>query len=97
MPKLKSGRYTSGLKELRKAHRRTKLNRQKKKLAYKWIRKVKQAVKAKDINSAKEALREAISQLDKLAKCNIIHKNSANRKKSHLMKLVNTLGSQLTN
>ena len=91
MAKLKSGRNTSGIKELRKAKKRTASNRRKKQLAYRLIREVKKAVKKKDFAAAKETLRKAISQLDKLAKRNIIHKNVANRKKSQLSKLVNSL------
>lgn len=47
--------------------------------------------KAKNKQEAQAALIEAISALDKAASKGIIHKNTASRKKSRLMRKVNAL------
>ena len=54
------------------------------------IRKCKEAIAKKDINSA-EALKCAIVSIDKSVSKNILHKNTAARKKSKLVKALNAL------
>lgn len=51
-------------------------------------------VDAKDVNSAKTQISLVSSLLDKAAKKNIIHSNTASRKKSRLMKRLSLLESQ---
>lgn len=51
-------------------------------------------VEAKDVNSAKTQISLVSSLLDKAAKKNIIHSNTASRKKSRLMKRLSLLESQ---
>ena len=53
---------------------------------------VKNAVKAADTEQSEEALRLAVKRLDVAAAKGIIHKNQAARRKSRLMKKVNTVG-----
>ena len=52
------------------------------------IKKTREAVTAKDMNTAQAELKFAIKSLDKAAEKNIIKKNTAARKKSRLNALV---------
>jgi small subunit ribosomal protein S20 len=54
------------------------------------IKKCKEAIAKKDTNSA-ETLKSAIISLDKSVAKNILHKNTAARKKSKLVKALNAL------
>jgi len=56
-----------------------------------YIKKVEEAVAAKDAEAAKAALIPAISEIDKAAKKGIYHKNTAARKVSRLTKAVNSI------
>ena len=53
------------------------------------IKKVEAAVAAKDVETAKAALLEATSVIDKAESKGIYHKNNASRKVSRLSKAVN--------
>ncbi len=91
MAKLKTGRHTSALKELRKSKKRRIANLKVKNAIIQTIRKLKKSVLKKDIESSKKLLSEAYSIIDKAVKNNILHKNAANRKKAKLAKLLNKL------
>lgn len=52
----------------------------------KTLKKLQTLLSQKNVVEAKTTLQEAFSQLDKAAKKNIIHPNTADRKKSRLMK-----------
>ncbi len=52
---------------------------------------VTKVLKSKDKNSAEEALKSAVSVLDKSVKSGLIHKNKAANKKSTLSRIVNKL------
>ncbi|MDR1952607.1 MAG: 30S ribosomal protein S20 [Elusimicrobiota bacterium] len=81
MAKLKTGRHTSALKEVRKTKKRTARNTSIKSEVKTAIKKVKDLVKKKDAKGAGEELKSAFSKLDKAAKRNVIHyKNAANHK-----------------
>ena len=56
------------------------------------VKKVLQAVENGDAKAAKAALPMAIKRIDKAAKKNVIHANTAARKKSRVMRAVNSLG-----
>ena len=56
------------------------------------IKKVDVAIEAGDKAAATEALRAAVSELDKATKKGIYHKNTTARKVSRLTKAVNALG-----
>lgn len=88
MAKLKTGRHTSGLKELRKNIKRNKQNTSKKTLLKTLAKKVVSAVENKDKEKATKILNDAFSAFDKAAKTNTIHANKAARKKSQLAKKV---------
>lgn len=55
------------------------------------VKKVKLAVEAKDKKAANEALVTAIRLIDKTVSDGIQHRNTANRQKSEIQKLVNSL------
>ncbi|GAB1401548.1 30S ribosomal protein S20 [Elusimicrobiota bacterium] len=88
MAKLKTGRHTSALKEVRKAAKRTVRNAATKSKIKSMAKKVELAVKAKDKEVAQKALTVAFSEWDKAKKRNVIHKNAASNQKARLSKLV---------
>ena len=56
------------------------------------VKKVEVAIESGDKAAATEALRAAVSELDKATKKGIYHKNTTARKVSRLTKAVNALG-----
>lgn len=55
------------------------------------VKVVKDAVKTSNADEALKALTAAYAALDKAAKKKVIHKNTANRKKSRMAKAINKL------
>lgn len=55
------------------------------------IKKVLHAVESEQIDTARDAYREATSVLDKVARKGLIHKNKAARHKSRLIKKIKAL------
>jgi small subunit ribosomal protein S20 len=53
------------------------------------ISKAERLITAKELDSAKEAVVQAVSALDKAAQKGVIHSNNAARRKSRLMKKLN--------
>lgn len=84
MAKLKTGRHTSAIKELRKAKKRTVHNRFIKRNIRLIAKKVELALAEKKVDEAKKLLSECFSAWDKAAKVGVIHKNAARRKKARL-------------
>jgi small subunit ribosomal protein S20 len=84
MAKLKTGRHTSALKELRKTVKRTIHNRAVKKQIRSLAKQVELAVADKNLEEAKKRLSACVSAWDKAAKAQIIHKNAASRKAARL-------------
>lgn len=80
--------HASALKRMRQSRKRRIYNRQ-------YKNRIKEAVKsvqeAENYETALENLNKATKILDKSSARNIIHKNTAARKKSNLAKHVNTL------
>jgi small subunit ribosomal protein S20 len=74
-------------KRMRQEQKRRLHNRSVKSLVKTQITKARQAVTA-DID-AEEAVRAAVSELDRAAKKGVIHRNNAARRKSRLMKQLN--------
>ncbi len=85
MPNTKSAE-----KELRKAEKRRLRNMYYRSRARTFVKKVRKLLAEGKLEEAKEALRLAISALDKAAQKGVIHKNNAARRKSRLMKLFNS-------
>lgn len=82
---------SSAKKAIRVAARKTVINLRHKR-AYKDAKKgVLQAVESKNKKEALSLLPKAYKEIDKAAKTNIIHKNTAARYKSSLTKRVNAL------
>ena len=93
MAKLKTGRHTSALKELRKATVRTLNNASIKSRIRSLSKNVEAAVKSNDAALAKDLLKSAFSQWDKAAKRNVIHSNAAANQKARLAKMVSAIGA----
>ena len=74
-------------KRMRQEQKRRLHNRSVKSLVKTQITKARQAI-ALDEN-AEEAVRAAVSELDRAAKKGVIHRNNAARRKSRLMKQLN--------
>jgi len=85
----------SAKKRVRQSEKRRLQNKAKKSEAKTLMKRVAQAVEARDLARAEEALRRAHSKLDKIAKRNIWHPNNVARKKAKLAKLVETLRREL--
>jgi small subunit ribosomal protein S20 len=75
---------TSAKKATRKIARRTIVNKSRRTQMRSQLRTVEDAIKAGDINAAKEAMKTAEPALMKAAQRNIVHKNLASRKVSRL-------------
>lgn len=56
-----------------------------------FIKKFKTAVADKNVDEAEKIYAEIVSLVDKAACDNVIHKNSANRKKAHFTKMLDEL------
>ncbi len=91
MAKLKTGRHTSALKEVRKTEKRTARNTATKSKIKSLAKKVEAAVKANDKETALKVLNMAFSEWDKAKKKNVIHKNAAANQKARLSKLVSSI------
>ncbi|KYO65149.1 MULTISPECIES: 30S ribosomal protein S20 [Thermovenabulum] len=74
----------SAKKKLRQAIKRTIRNRIVKASIKTAVKKFNEALKSKDAETIKIALKNAIKALDKAAAKGVIHKNAAARKKSSL-------------
>ncbi|GBE01520.1 30S ribosomal protein S20 [bacterium BMS3Bbin06] len=78
----------SALKRVRQADKRALRNRAWKSRIKTIVKKVDTAVGAKDAETAQDALKEAIKVISKASSKGIIHRNTASRKISRLMKKV---------
>lgn len=81
----------SAIKELRKGAKRALRNYKVKKAIKDIVKDSKKLIETKEKNAA-DKVKSAIKLLDKAAAKKIIKKNSAARKKSRLMKKLNSLG-----
>lgn len=80
--------HKSALKRVRSSEAKRLRNRYQAKTTRTFIKKLREAKNKKE---ALDLYKKVSSMLDKLAKKNIIHKNSAANKKSKLAKFVNAL------
>ncbi len=95
MAKLKTGRHTSALKEARKSKKRQQKNISIKSKIKTLTKKVIAACESKNFGTAKSALNEVFSVIDKAAKKKIIHKNTAARRKAKISKKVSVATKSL--
>lgn len=91
MAKLKTGRHTSCIKEVRKSKKRKEHNSQIKNKILQLKRQFAKLVKNKDIPALKELLKQFYKTVDKAAKISFIHKNKAARLKSKLAKTLSKI------
>ncbi len=82
----------SAEKRMRQEQKRRLHNRSIKSLVKTRITKARQAINDADAN-AEAAVRAAVSELDRAAKKGVIHRNNAARRKSRLMKQLNSINS----
>ncbi len=79
----------SAKKELRKALKRRVWNLQRAKVMKDALKKVKKLILAGQKDEAKKLISAAYQAIDKAVKRGVIKKNTAARKKSRIMKLIN--------
>ncbi len=84
MPKV-----NSSAKAARKAERKRIRNKPVRSIAKTHLTKAEKLISEKDLASAQEAVRKAVSAVDKAAQKGVIHPNNAARRKSRLMKKLN--------
>lgn len=78
-------------KRMRQEEKRRAHNRSVKSIVKTQITKARQAINSTTVpaDASEEAVRAAVSELDRAAKKGVIHKNNAARRKSRLMKQLN--------
>jgi len=81
-------KHRSALKSQRQDKKRRLKNLKVKQPLKKTLKQFQALLSTKNFNEAKTLLRKVYSLLDKAAKKKIIHPNTANRKKSRLMKSI---------
>ncbi|HYA71693.1 MAG TPA: 30S ribosomal protein S20 [Roseiarcus sp.] len=81
----------SAQKAVRKIARRTAVNKSRRSQMRTYVRKVEEAIAAKDADAAAAALRGAEPLVARAAQKGILHKNTASRKISRLAKRVKAL------
>lgn len=86
MPIIKSAK-----KALKQSHKRKSRNDRFKALYREARRNFEKAIQANDLDTAKTSFVELQSNIAKLAKKNIVHKNNAARKTSKFAKMLKTL------
>ncbi len=84
-------RSLSSQKALRRSQRRAERNQARRSRIKSAIRKVTDAVTARDADAAEKAYREAVRVLDRNARRRTIHPKTAARRKSRLARQVNVL------
>ncbi len=84
----------SASKAMRQSRRRNTINLRTKSKFKSAVKVTKQATVAGDSAKAVENLKKAFSAIDKAVKKNVLHKNTASRKKSRLAKAINKLSAK---
>ncbi|MEA5112820.1 MAG: 30S ribosomal protein S20 [Geobacteraceae bacterium] len=83
--------HKSALKRIKQNIKRNERNKHVRSTLRTFIKRVREAVAAKDATLAKESLEAAIPVIDSAASKGVIHRSNASRNVSRLNKLVNTL------
>ncbi|MDD2852742.1 MAG: 30S ribosomal protein S20 [Desulfuromonadaceae bacterium] len=84
--------HKSAIKRIKQSAKKTARNRHVSSTLKTYIKRVREAVAAKDKDAALAALKVAIPVIDVSATKGVIHRSTASRNVSRLTKLVNTLG-----
>ncbi|MBD3306516.1 30S ribosomal protein S20 [candidate division KSB3 bacterium] len=85
--------HKSAIKKMRQDEERRLRNKMYKTRMKTAVKNVEAALNAQDKEAAKQAFRDAVPVIDRVASKGVIHKNKAARKKSRLAKRVNALGT----
>ncbi|WP_156291122.1 30S ribosomal protein S20 [Oceanobacillus salinisoli] len=83
----------SAIKRVETSNKKRSANQSQKSEMRTAIKNVEKLVEAKDVESAKTALKDTVKQIDKAVQKGLIHKNNGNRQKSRLVKKVNNIGA----
>lgn len=84
-------KHKSAMREMRRSLRRNAINKKTKSAVRTEVRKVREALIAKDQGTAQKSLPEAYAMIDRAVKKGAIHKNKGSRLKSRLsLKLART-------
>lgn len=78
----------SAIKELRKTKKRTVANSNRKRKIRDTLKDIRKSLDAQNIEEAQKMVKDVIKLIDKAAKRNIFHKNTAARKKSRILKAI---------
>jgi small subunit ribosomal protein S20 len=84
--------HKSAIKRIKQSIKKTARNRHVSSTLKTYIKRVREAVSAKDKDAAAAALKTAIPVIDATSSKGVIHSSTASRYVSRLTKLVNTLG-----
>lgn len=85
----------SARKRVRQEEKRRLHNRSVKSTVKTYITKARVTIEQDESKEeAEEAVRRAVSELDRAVKKGVLHRNNAARRKSRLMKRLNTLGAE---
>ncbi|BCS53855.1 30S ribosomal protein S20 [Geobacter sp. SVR] len=84
--------HKSAIKRIKQNAKKNARNRHVSSTLKTYIKRVREAVEAKNKEAAVAALNAAIPVIDKTASKGVIHASTASRNVSRLTKLVNTLG-----
>ena len=83
----------SAQKAVRKIERKTAINKSRRSQMRTYVKKVEEAIEAKDASGAATALHDAAPLVARAAQKGILHKTAASRKISRLTKRVKALAS----
>ncbi len=83
--------HKSAIKRIRQSEERRAYNRVYRSRARTFVRRARTAIGGKSVESAIEATRIAVSDLDRAASRGVIHKRNAARRKSRLMKQLHAM------
>ena len=89
MPNIKSAE-----KRVKIIEKKTAENKAVKSKVSTYAKKFKLAIANKEVENAENLYKEVSSLLDKAASDNVIHQNSANRKKAHFAKMLDNLKNE---
>jgi small subunit ribosomal protein S20 len=79
----------SAMKRIRSSRRKAAYNQIARSTARTYVKKVRNLIEEGKLEEAQEAVKQAISALDKATQKGVIHRNNAARRKSRLMKQLN--------
>lgn len=89
-------RHKSAIRQHRRSLRRNAINRRNKSMLRTQIKKMRQAIKEKNLDLARQLLPRTFSIIDKCVKKGTIHENKGARYKSRLSEQIARLASQVS-